>query len=232
MNQIFDIYTILFLVVAVVIFLRLRNVLGRRTGHERPTGEQMAHQREQASSQDNVIPLPGQTDGAVKAEPDESLDDPKTPLEKTLAEIRASDPNFSTQSFLDGARQAYEMIVTAYATGDRHTLRPLLSKDVYEGFVTAIAEREGRGETVESSFVGIDRAEISDASLDAKTATVTVTFVSEIVSSTKDAEGRVIAGDPSEVSSVTDIWSFARKVNDRNPNWKLVSTETPDSEAG
>ncbi|MCB1478999.1 MAG: Tim44 domain-containing protein [Rhodobiaceae bacterium] len=230
MNGFFDIYTIIFLVVAVAIFLRLRSVLGRRTGHERPTGEQMAHARKQAE-EGNVIHLPGNADAKSAANedvPDEP--EPKTPLERTLAEVRKIDPSFTAQSFEQGARAAYEMIVTAYATGDRRTLRPLLSREVYEGFVSAIAERESRGEKVESSFVGIDKADITDANLSGKTATLSVTFVSQMVTATLDAEGKVLAGDPNEVSTVTDIWSFSRDVSSRDPNWKLVSTESPDGD--
>ncbi len=231
MNQFFDIYTIIFLVIAVIIFLRLRNVLGRRTGHERPTGEHMARQRETAA-EDKVVPLPGRTDApaASNSETGEPAE-PQTPLDRTLAGIRAADPSFDPQHFLDGARQAYEMIVTAFAAGDRHTLRPLLSREVYDGFIAAIADRESRGESVESSFVGIDRVEMTDAALAGKTATVTVTVVSQIVSATFDSAGEVVAGDPSEVSTVTDVWSFSRDTSSRDPNWKLVSTESPEGEA-
>ncbi|MCB1473866.1 MAG: Tim44 domain-containing protein [Rhodobiaceae bacterium] len=231
MNHFFDIYTIIFLVVAVAIFLRLRSVLGRRTGSERPTGEQMARARDAAAEEGKVIPLPDRT--ATPASPVDTPDEqpePKTPLERTLADIRKIDPAFSADTFLQGARSAYEMIVTAYAAGDRRTLRPLLSREVYDGFVTAIAERESRGEKVQSNFVGIDTAKLSDATLAGKTATLTVTFVSQMVTATLAANGAVLAGDPTQVSTVTDIWSFSRDISSRDPNWKLVSTESPEGD--
>jgi predicted lipid-binding transport protein (Tim44 family) len=228
MDQFFDFYTIIFLVVAVAIFLRLRSVLGRRTGNERPTGERLARTRDAAAEDAKVVSLPGRADAPAKtAEPEP---EPTTPLERTLADIRKIDGGFSAESFLQGARGAYEMIVTAYASGDRRTLRPLLSREVYDSFVTAIAERESRGEKVQSNFVGLDGADITDASLSAKTATLTVTFESQMVTATLAADGSVISGDPAEVSTVTDIWSFARDISSRDPNWKLVSTESPEGD--
>ena len=230
MNGFFDFYTIVFLVVAVAIFLRLRSVLGRRTGHERPTGEQMAQARKRADD-NNVIHLPGNADSAPAANEDVQPEpEPRTPLERALADIRKIDPAFTAESFVQGARAAYEMIVTAYASGDRRTLRPLLSREVYEGFVSAIAERESSGEKVESSFVGIDKVDITDANLSGKTATLTVKFVSQMVTATIDADGKVLAGDPNEVSTVTDIWSFSRDVSSKDPNWKVASTESPDGD--
>lgn len=222
MNGFFDFYTIVFLVVAVAIFLRLRSVLGKRTGNERPTGEQMARARATAE-EGNVVQLPGRKDPASRNEPVEE-EEPKTPLDRVVRDIRRKDPNFTRERFLEGARAAYEMIVTAYANGDRRTLRPLLARDVYDGFVSSIAERESRGETVQTSFVGIDRAELTEATLTGSVANLTVTFVSEMVTATIASDGTVLSGDPGEVSTVTDIWTFSRDVASRDPNWKLVST--------
>jgi predicted lipid-binding transport protein (Tim44 family) len=118
------------------------------------------------------------------------------------------------------------MIVTAYAEGDRKTLKQLLSKDVYDGFVSAIGERESRGETMEFKFVGIDKADITDAALKGGTEQVTLRFLSKLISATYDSGGKVIDGDPVHVSDVTDIWTFAREVASRDPNWKLVATES------
>lgn len=228
MNGFFDFYTIVFLVVAVAIFLRLRSVLGKRTGNERPTGEQMARARATAE-EGNVVQLPGRKDPASRNEPVEE-EEPKTPLDRVVRDIRRKDPNFTRERFLEGARAAYEMIVIAYANGDRRTLRPLLARDVYDGFVSSIAERESRGETVQTSFVGIDRAELTEATLTGSVANLTVTFVSEMVTATIASDGTVLSGDPGEVSTVTDIWTFSRDVASRDPNWKLVSTESPDGD--
>jgi predicted lipid-binding transport protein (Tim44 family) len=118
------------------------------------------------------------------------------------------------------------MIVTAYAEGDRRTLKNLLSREVYENFEAAIGGREGRGHTVENRFVSVDEAEITGAELRGRSAQVTVRFVSHLVSVTRDKEGNVVDGNAEKVSEVTDVWTFAREVAARDPNWKLVATET------
>jgi predicted lipid-binding transport protein (Tim44 family) len=120
---------------------------------------------------------------------------------------------------------AYEAIVMAFAEGDEATLEQLLGADVFEGFQRAIRERDTRGEKVTSSLVGIDKADIIEAEIKNRTAYVTVKFVSELISVTRDADGEVIEGDPKKVREVTDIWTFAREVASKNPNWKLVATE-------
>ncbi|HEX2536755.1 MAG TPA: Tim44/TimA family putative adaptor protein, partial [Pseudolabrys sp.] len=124
-----------------------------------------------------------------------------------------------------GARAAYEMIVTAFAEGDRRSLKNLLSRDVYDGFDAAIGEREKRGETVESRFVSIDSADITAAELRARTAQVTVRFHSTLITATRDKDGNVIDGSAERVTDITDVWTFARDVSSRDPNWKLVATE-------
>lgn len=236
MSETFDIYTLLFLILAVVIFLRLRNVLGRRTGNERPPYDPYSPRDAKANGaanagQDKVIPLPRgeqQVEQEPEVSPEERLKDfaPKgSPLSKGLLAIVKADPTFEPEQFLKGAKAAYEMIVMAFAGSNRRTLRQLLSKDVYEGFAGAIEEREKRGEKVDSSFVGIDRADIIEAELKRKSAQVTVKFVSELITSTRNKDGKVIEGDPKKVREVTDIWTFARDVSSRDPNWKLIATE-------
>ncbi len=117
------------------------------------------------------------------------------------------------------------MIVTAYAQGDRRTLKNLLSKEVYDGFEQAIKDRESRGEKAETRFVSIDKADLTGAEVKAKTAQITVRFVSQLVSVTRDRDGNVIDGSPDKVTDVTDVWTFARDLSSRDPNWKLVATE-------
>ena len=128
-------------------------------------------------------------------------------------------------TFLKGARAAYEIIVTAFAEGNRKTLKDLLSREVYDGFAGAISERESRGEQIDQSFVGIKSADIVEAELKNGMAQVTVKFVSELISATRDKAGEVIAGDPKRIKEVTDIWTFAREVASRDPNWKLIATQ-------
>ena len=238
MSEAFDIYTLLFLVLAVVIFIRLRNVLGRRTGHERPPYDPYAApDAKRAEASEPVVALPRGRSGRAPVEASgPSLEDIEarlgrhatkdSPLGQSLTALMRADPGFDPGQFLDGAKAAYEMIVTAFAQGDEAELSQLLGPDVFEGFQRAIREREARGEKVESSLVGIDKADIIEAEVKNRTAYVTVKFVSELISVTRDADGEVVEGDPKKVREVTDIWTFAREVASRNPNWKLVATET------
>jgi predicted lipid-binding transport protein (Tim44 family) len=117
------------------------------------------------------------------------------------------------------------MIVNAYAEGDRRALKNLLAREVYDGFEAAISEREKRGETVESRFVSIDNADITGAELRGRNAQVTVRFQSKLVSVTHDKDGNVIDGNADKVTDITDVWTFARDVTSRDPNWKLLATE-------
>src|SRR5450755_1015217 len=194
MQDVFDIYTIIFLALAVFIFLRLRSVLGQRTGRERPPYDPYAAREPVRPATEKVIALPNRTPEAATSKPAEPVE-PVAPGErwKGVAEagsvlatgfdaIVGADPNFDPKHFLTGARAAYEMIVNAFAEGDRRTLKNLLSREVYDGFETAISEREKRGETVESRFVSIDNAEITAAELRGRTAQLTVRFHSKLVS--------------------------------------------------
>ena len=113
----------------------------------------------------------------------------------------------------------------AFAEGDRRSLKNLLSREVYDGFEAAIAEREQRGETTETRFVSLDQADIVSAELRGRNAQITIRFVSKLVSVTRDRNGDVVDGSPDRVTDVTDVWTFARDVSSRDPNWKLVATE-------
>jgi predicted lipid-binding transport protein (Tim44 family) len=232
----FDFGTIFFLVAAVVIFFQLRNVLGRRTGNERQPFDPYTAGRTRAddksAAQDNVVALPRRKSGADAA-PDayaeiDAVAAPDTDLNKGLRAIRDADPSFEPKGFVEGAKMAYEMIVMAYADGDRRTLKNLLSREVYDGFVAAIAEREQRSEKIQSSFVGINKADIVSAEMKGTEAHVTLRIVSELISATLDKAGAVIDGDPETVAEVKDVWTFARDTRSRDPNWKLVATEAED----
>jgi len=240
MSEAFDIYTLLFLVLAVVIFIRLRNVLGRRTGNERPPYDPYttpdAKRAGAPEANEPVVALPrGRSARAPVETSGPSMEDIETrlgryatkdsPLGQSLTGLMRADPGFDPAPFVDGAKMAYEAIVMAFAEGDEATLEQLLGTDVFEGFQRAIRERDTRGEKVLSSLVGIDKAEIIEAEVKNRTAYVTVKFVSELISVTRDADGEVIEGDPKKVREVTDIWTFAREVASKNPNWKLVATE-------
>ena len=149
-----------------------------------------------------------------------------------LLQIAKFDPTFEPEGFLSGASRAYEMIVTAFADSDRKALKDLLSREVYDGFVAAIGEREARGEQIDQQFVGIKKAEISGAEVSGGQAAVTVRFVSELITAVRDRAGPVLAGDPQRVTEVTDVWTFGRDVSSKralsNPNWRLDETQPPN----
>lgn len=237
MNEVFDIYTIIFLALAVFIFLRLRSVLGQRTGRERPPYDPYAAREQARPTAENVVALPAravESSAKKDGEPEETVvpgerwkgvAEAGSPLAAGLDALAAADPEFDPEQFLAGARAAYEMIVTAYAEGDRRSLKNLLSREVYDGFETAIADREKRGDTVESRFVGIDKATIAAAELRGRSAQVTVRFQSKLVSATRNKNGEVIDGNADTVTDVTDVWTFGRDMSLRDPNWKLLATE-------
>jgi predicted lipid-binding transport protein (Tim44 family) len=154
-----------------------------------------------------------------------------SPVTKGLLEILKLDAAFDPEHFQSGARQAYEMIVTAFAEGNRKTLRELLSPAVYDSFSRAISDREARGDQIDQSFVGISKADIIEAEVEKGAASVTVRFVSQLITATRDRAGAVIEGDPSRIKEVTDIWTFTRDISTararQNPNWKLVATQAP-----
>jgi predicted lipid-binding transport protein (Tim44 family) len=233
-NVLFDIYTIIFLALAVFIFLRLRSVLGQRTGRERPPYDPYSpRDAVRTATSDKVVALPGRAlDATQKSdEPAEPVDRWKgiaeqgSALAAALDTILRDDKNFNSEHFIAGARAAYEMIVTAFANGDRRALKNLLSREVYEGFETAIREREARGETVETRFVSISAANIINAEIRGRAAQITVRFISQLITVTRDRSGAVIDGNPDKVTDVTDVWTFARDISSNDPNWKLVATE-------
>jgi predicted lipid-binding transport protein (Tim44 family) len=235
MSNVFDIYTIIFLALAVFIFLRLRSVLGQRTGRERPPYDPYAARDVVRSpATDKVVTLPTQPveTPARSAEPAppvaerwKGIAESGSPLAAGLDAIVAADADFDAQHFITGARTAYEMIVTTFAEGDRRQLRGLLSREVFDGFDAAITERENRGETAETRFVSIDGTTITASELRNRNAQITIRFVSKLISATRDRSGTVIDGNAEKVTDVTDVWTFARDVTSRDPNWKVVATE-------
>jgi predicted lipid-binding transport protein (Tim44 family) len=239
----FDIYTIIFLALAVFIFLRLRSVLGQRTGRERPPYDPYAARSPVTDKVVTLPPRPGAPTAPaapvspvepVPARPAEAVAQP-TDRWKDIAEagpaaagldaILAADPTFDAKHFITGARAAYEMVVSAFAEGDRRQLRSLLSREVFEGFDAAITEREGRGETSETRFVSIDGSTVTAAELRGRTAQLTIRFVSKLITATRDKSGAVTEGNAEKVTDVTDVWTFARDLSSRDPNWKVVATE-------
>lgn len=226
-----DFVTLIFLVAAVLIFLQLRSVLGRRTGNEKPPYDPYS-QRDLAKgpgSDDNRIVTLPRRDGADEEKDNAEIDrfaPAGSDLNNSLREMMRLDPSFRPKEFVDGARMAYEMIVMAFAEGDRKTLKNLLSREVYEGFDAAITARERNGETVRSTFVGIEKADIVQAGVRNHEEQITLRIVSQLISATYDRDNKLVDGDAEAVSEVTDIWTFARDSRSKDPNWKLVSTES------
>jgi predicted lipid-binding transport protein (Tim44 family) len=231
-----DIFTIVFFAIAVMIFVRLYGVLGQKTGSERPPFRppEVADDRDDAPAiNDNVIQLPrnpepvGREPAAAPAEP--AIDaPPESALAAALRAILSAERGFDPARFVDGAKVAYEMIVTAYAAGDRRALKGLLSKEVMESFAAGIDAREKRGEKVEFTFVGIDKADIQEASVKGRTAEITVRFAAKVIQVTRKADGTVVEGDPARLTDLVDVWTFARELGTSDPNWRLVDTRAVD----
>jgi predicted lipid-binding transport protein (Tim44 family) len=149
---------------------------------------------------------------------------PGSALALGVEQIREADSSFDPDAFVSGAKVAHEMIARAYADGDRKALKPLLGDEVYASFDAAIAEREKAGHKIDFSFVGLKQTSLDDAGIRGRLAEVTVRFVSELISATRDAAGAVIDGAAGVVREVTDVWTFARDTRSSDPNWKLVAT--------
>lgn len=211
---------------AAFIIWRLYGVLGRREGHENPTDLFSGRRApaDQRGGNDNVVQMPGNPDRAVSADLASAAPE-GSDLAEALMEVQLADRRFDVSSFVAGARQAYEMIVTAFAAGDRRELRGLLSDEVYDDFDSALRAREDEGQTVETTFIGIDDAEFTAAGMRGRMAEVTIRFVSEIISLTKNNDGVVIEGDPTTIRKVTDVWTFARDTSSTDPNWLLIATD-------
>jgi predicted lipid-binding transport protein (Tim44 family) len=214
-QQYFDI--ILFAMVAGFLVLRLRSVLGRRTGNERR--RDLFFRRPRA--------LAEKVPAAAEATP--LAVTPSVPVDKMtegLNQIRRADPRFDPQGFLDGARVAFDMIVTAFAGGDKAALRPLLSDEVFQQFVAAIDERNAAQETLETKILQLDNSKIVEADLSGRTAQVTVELVSHQINVTRAMDGSIVDGDPQHPTEKTDYWTFARDTRSADPNWVLVATSS------
>jgi len=221
--QNFQVFSILlFGLLAGFMAFKVYSVLGRRTGRERSPEEQLrlpdgARSNPKApAAKDNVVTLPdrGSTPAGSTA----------GPVARALLDIKLVDRNFEAERSLSGARAAYEMIVTAFARGERDALRPLLSEDVFAAFDQEIKAREAKKERVEFTFLALKAARITGAELKGRTAEVTVTFESEVMLAGYDPQGALIEGDAKTPHKVAELWTFARETNATDPNWTLVAT--------
>lgn len=211
---------VFFAMVALFLILRLRAVLGKRTGTERPRGDPYsappAPKAAGRGEPDNVIALPDRS-AADQA--------PGTPA-AGIAQIRAADPRFNEQQFLSGARAAFEMIIGAFAAGDRQALRPLLSDEVFENFSREIDNREKAQERLDNTIVRMRSADVVEARMDGRDAMVTIKFVSEQINILRDDKGEPLPGQSTAPAEVIDVWTFQRNTRSGDPNWTLVATGT------
>lgn len=215
--------------VAGFLLLRLRNVLGERGGFEddeRLRRAKEAGAKSAAESGNGVVtPMPQRP----QSEHDDDIfafAEPNSDLGRTLRQIKDADPSFEVGAFMDGAKGAYELILTAFENGDKKGLKPYLEKEVFDAFAAAIDDRERQGLSVEMRFVGFRSAEPTEASFEpsSRKAEVSVRFNAEVVTATRNESGEVVEGDPSAVRRITDVWTFGKIVPSRDPIWLLVAT--------
>ena len=209
---------ILFAMVAAFLVLRLRSVLGKRTGFERPPGEAAPSPGQPPAGREaEAIPAPATAPARA------SVPDPRSPVGQALMRIRGVDAAFDPNAFLGGAQGAFRMIIEAFAAGDRDMLRNLLSDDAYAGFEQAIAAREQAGETQRTELRAIHDMAIEAADLRGSIADITVRIVSDQVNLTIAQDGSISAGAEA-VTEITDLWTFQRDLSVSDPTWKLVGT--------
>lgn len=233
MQDPFDASTIIFALLAIFVLWKLRSVLGTRSGAEKPPAQNSIFKTSTATNDNKVVSLPGAAPppaapAGAPADPRrwQAYAEPGTRVANGLDAIVASDPGFDLDSFIAGAKSAYEMIVTAFATGDRELLARLLDKEVYDSFVAAIEARANRGESLMTKVVSIDKTGVFDAGVRDGMLQVTLRFMTTLISVTHDKDGKLIDGDPEKTVSMVDLWTFARAAGARDPNWKLVATQT------
>ncbi|MGQ3298571.1 Tim44/TimA family putative adaptor protein [Reyranella sp.] len=222
--------------VAVFLILRLRSVLGKRTGNEQPPARDpltppAPRAGDASQGNDNVVPLP--TANAPAPRQSSATSGPggirATVLPTAtagVAAIRAADPAFEPIGFTGGARAAFTAIVEAFARGDTATLKPLLDSTTYASFEGAIRGRIERNEKAETTLIGFEASDIAGAEMQGPNAVVTVRFVSEQINVVRNADSQIVDGNPNEVQKVIDLWTFRRDTTSSDPNWQLVKTES------
>lgn len=212
------------------LLLRLRSILGTRSGFEEP--EKFVRPNPAASNgeddNDNVVTLPQRRDEEDDDDDIFAVTEPDSDLGKTLKAMKSVDDAFNVREFIEGSKAAYEMLLTAFESGDKETLEPYLSNEVFTAFSEAIDARESRNLSVDMRFIGFRTAELIEASYDPtdQKGEITMRFVSEVVTATRNAQGEIVEGDPHAVQKVTDVWTFTRIMGADDPNWVVVATGT------
>ena len=218
----FPIGLVLFGMIAAFLVLRLRSILGRRTGFERPPELRPDLRRRLFGG--GVIE--GKAEPAAEpSKPARILPDPVSPPGQALARMRGVDRSFDPARFLDGAEAAFRMIVTAFAAGNRAALKPLLSEDTWRAFDLAITAREQAGETQRTEVKAINAATIEAADLRGSIADITVRFVSDQINVTLGRDSHPVAGTDA-LTEIADVWIFERDLASGDPSWRLVSARS------
>lgn len=212
-----------FAALAVFLGVRLYMTLGKPTG--RSPEEHAREMREQAARRPAERPVQPARQAGLETEPAAIAKHYAGPAGDGLTRIAETDRNFDPETFAQGARAAYEMIVEAYAGGDRSALEPLLGPRVFEAYSSAIAEREEKGHTQTTELERLRETEIVEASLNDNRARIKVRFVAELATETRDAEGERVSGDLAQLKTVSEVWSFERDVTSADPNWKLTGVK-------
>lgn len=223
-NEAFDPSILVLAALAAFVVWKLWSVLGVRTDRENSaTGGFTGPGR-----RIGMAPPPPGFGSAAPAEPNrwDGLAEPGSKGWRGLDAISGADRKFDAPNFVEGAKKAYEMVVEAFAKGDREMLRNLLSNEVYDSFGKEIAARESRKETAEARVVSMESAQVEDAQVERGKAQIALRFTVKLISARRDAAGVVIDGDPEQPVEIVDLWTFARDIASRDPNWKLVATET------
>ena len=217
----FPLDLLLFGMIAAFLVLRLRGILGRKTGFERPQGDSGPVQVPGMNRPPSPV-IEGRAEQMAPARP---LPDASSPAGQALARMAESDRTFDPAHFLNGAEAAFRLIVAGFAAGDRVALRPLLNDETYRSFEQAITARETAGETQRSEIRSIEQASIEAASLSGTQAAITVKFVSDQIAETLGRDGKPVAGADA-VAEITDLWTFERDLAQADPAWRLSAARS------
>jgi predicted lipid-binding transport protein (Tim44 family) len=224
-----DLPTVIFALVALFVAWKLRSVLGMRQDSERPGGLLAPLRRVPGPSNPAVAQPEAPTSAPVPSPAADrwkgvAVADPA--VWSGLDAIAGADRGFSPQAFLSGARVAYDTVIHAFAAGDSDALKSLMSPEAFANFESAIHARADAGHTMSTTVVLIDNASIVGARLIGTTAQLQVRFSAKLASVTRDTQGEVVDGSPDTVVEHIDLWTFARDVRSRDPNWQLTATES------
>ncbi len=212
------VYVVILAMIAGFLALRLYMVLGKRTGHEQPLPKP-------AEDRVALAPVAARAIDSAAERPDIVNRHIEPRAEAGVRAIIAADSSFDVGQFVDGAKSAYRMILEAFWKGDTDTLNWLVDDEVRQSFVEAIEERTAAGHVLDNRLVSIERAVITDASLEGRNARIMVRLEADIAAITRDADGNLVSGSMSDAVETREIWTFARTLKSSDPNWKLVETD-------